>query len=376
MKILLIANTAKELHIIEESFSSRTCTVVNATSVKTALAMLAKHQFSIIICMAELGKVSGLELLRAVGKKFSRPARFLVNNATSDISLEASQVAHSILAYPIDVAKLKTKIKNVGSQNTAITKKSIISAVKSVKTLPSAPKVYMQLNHILQSKHVDSDKIADIITQDPALAAKVLQFSNSAFIAKGNAINSITEAITRMGVEMLSCIVMTAELFVYKPSFQGFSIEDEQQHSLATAKFAASLVKPALKQQAMIAGLLHDIGKLVLFDIDPALTKRFFQEQSHSTDNILLERRMFNCDHCAVGAFLLHVWSFPYDLIAAITDHHEPKKLLSSDFGVSQAVYVANKLIKDQKMDAEFIDHYKLEKTLDALTKRAEKYRA
>lgn len=375
MKILLIANTAKELHIIEESFSSRTSSVISVTSIKAALEMLAKHQFTIVICMAELGKVSGIEFLRAIGKKLSRSARFLVNNSKEDISLEASQVAHSILPLPIDIAKLKVTIKNVGSQNKAITKKSIIGAVKSVKTLPSAPKVYMQLNHILQSKHVDSDKIAEIIMQDPALAAKVLQFSNSAFIAKGNPINSITEAITRMGVEMLSCIVMTAELFVYKPSFQGFSIEGEQQHSLATAKLASSLVKPGLKQQAMIAGLLHDIGKLVLFDIDPALTQRFFQEQSTAADNVLLERRMFNCDHCTVGAFLLHVWSFPYDLIAAITDHHEPKKLLASEFGVAQAVYVANKLIKDQKLDNDFISHFKFEKALDALTKRAEKYR-
>ena len=126
----------------------------------------------------------------------------------------------------------------------------------------------------------DSAKIGQIISQDPALSAKVLQFANSSALSRGKALNSITDAITKMGVDTLSCIVMTAELFAYEPNIADFSIEKEQLHCLAVARLAASLVEPSLKQDALMAGLLHGIGKLVLFEINPALTKKFFQTQT------------------------------------------------------------------------------------------------
>ena len=234
----------------------------------------------------------------------------------------------------------------------------------------------MQLSHILNSRSVDSDQIADIVSQDPALAAKVLQFSNSAFLNKGKAIVSISDAVTRMGVEMLSAIVMTAELFTKQSNVEGFSIEKKQQHGLATAKLAASLVKPELKQQALIAGLLHDIGKLVLFEIDAVLSQRFFKQRSTTQDNALLERRIFNCDHSQVGAYLLHTWSFCYEIIHAVTHHHDSKALLADSFGISQAVYTANKLLHDQPLCPVFVAHFKLENTLSHLKKRAEKFAA
>ncbi len=373
MKILLISSKAKELQAIADNFSTKNCSVITAVGVKPALKLLASQQFNIVVTLAKLSNVSGIELFKAIQKKFPRIARFIVNNTNEDIALAASQVAHCQLSLPIDLLKLKGSIATVGHNNASITQKSIVLAVKNAKTLPSPPKVYLQLNHILQSKNVDSEKIADIISQDPALAAKVLQFSNSAFIAKGNPINSITEAITRMGVEMLSCIVMTAELFVENNNSHGYSIEDEQKHSLVTAKLASSLVKPELKQSAMIAGLLHDIGKLVLYELDEKLSRDFFNERNDKVDNILLEQKMFNCDHCHVGAYLLHTWSFPYPLIEAISAHHTPEKLLSKTFGIAQAVYVADKLLREIPLDPSFIKHYKLDKTIDLLTQRAQK---
>lgn len=378
MKILLIQTKAKELQIVEDSLKHSQYQIFNACSVKQAVSYLAEHQFNLVITLNILGKVSGLDFLKAIQKKFPKAARFIVDNSNEeqDDSFDISQVAHASFSLPISGPQIKTSIHNICVQQSSITSKSIVHAVKNAKTLPSPPKVYLQLNHILQSKSVDSEQIAKIVAQDPALTAKVLQFSNSAFINKGQPIVSITDAITRMGVEMLSAIVMTAELFVHESSIEGFSIENEQQHSLATAKLAASLVKPELKQQAMIAGLLHDIGKLVLFEIDKELSQRYFNQCNTTTDNMLLERKIFNCDHSQVGAYLLHTWSFSFELIQAITHHHDSKALRDSNFGAAQAVYVANKLLHDQAICPEFIQHFKLENTLDSLKKRAEKFAA
>lgn len=257
-----------------------------------------------------------------------------------------------------------------------ITKKIIVKAVASIKTLPSPPKVYMQLTALLNEKNTDSQKIALVIMQDPALAAKVLQFSNSAILSAGKGTNhkvlsSIPEAITKMGVDTLCCIVMTAELFSYNPDIDGFSIIKEQLHSLATAKMAASMVKPELKQDAMLAGLLHDIGKVVLYEINPTLTQTFFKHRNANKDNILLEQKVFGTDHCQIGGYLLHLWKFSLPLIEAIVLHHSPNKLHRKSFGVPQAVYVANQLLHGHELSEDFVTHYQLTPVLDKLKDKA-----
>ena len=266
-----------------------------------------------------------------------------------------------------------TTLNDVSSQaiTQAITKTVIVKAVASVKTLPSPPKVYLQLNALLQESNTDSQRFADIIMQDPALAAKVLQFSNSSFMVNGKALTSITDAITKMGIDTLCCIVMTSELFSYKPDIDNFSIVNEQLHSLATAKLAASLVKPELKQEAMLAGLLHDLGKVVLYEINPKLTKTFFKHKAKSKDNILLEQKVFSTDHCHIGGYLLHMWKFSNSLIEAVVLHHSPEKLLRKSFGIAQATYVADKLLHEQELDSAFVEHYKLAPLLEKLMARA-----
>ncbi|MGL1959139.1 MAG: HDOD domain-containing protein [Colwellia sp.] len=255
----------------------------------------------------------------------------------------------------------------------AITKKGIVKAVASVKTLPSPPKVYMQLNTLLQQKNTDSQKIADIITQDPALAAKVLQFSNASFMVNGRVLTSITDAITKMGVDTLCCIVMTSELFSYKPNIPNYSIINEQLHSLAIAKLAASMVKPELKQEAMLAGLLHDIGKVVLYEINPKLTKIFFDQETTNQNTALQEKKVFGTDHCHIGGYLLHMWKFSTKLIKAVVLHHSPTKLRENTFGVAQAVYMANVLLNEEKLCDQFIEHYKLDSIIDKLAQRAQR---
>ncbi len=256
-----------------------------------------------------------------------------------------------------------------------ITKKLIVKAVASVKTLPSPPKVYMQLNALLSEKNTDSKKIALVIMQDPALAAKVLQFSNSALLNKGagkaKVLTSIPEAITKMGVDTLCCIVMTAELFAYNPDIEDYSIVQAQLHCLATAKLAASMVKPELKQATMLAGLLHDIGKVVLYEINPKLTQTFFKHRKTNQDNIRLEQKVFGTDHCQIGGYLLHLWKFSPNLIEAIVLHHSPSKLLRKSFGIAQAVYIANQLLQKHELSTNFVEHYQLGSVLDKLKDKA-----
>ena len=128
--------------------------------------------------------------------------------------------------------------------------------------------------------------------------------------------------------------------------------------------------------QALLAGLLHDIGKLILFEIDKELTLKYFDNQARTTSDVELEKRIFSTDHSQIGGYLLHVWSFPYHIIDAVLLHHNPNKLLKQRFGIAQAVYLANALLKEQEPSLAFVKHYQLEEKLDKLKLKAQRFKS
>lgn len=374
MRILIVDNAAHALQPLQQGFKDQGCQVAYLDNVLLAVKTIKKYKFDAIIVLDNLTSSSGFDLLNALSLKYPQFIRIGITQE-NDPAHKLKQVSHYLYALPVPVDELIANLLEIAQQQKKITKEIIIKSVANIKTLPSPPKVYLQLNAMLENNSTDSQKIANIITQDPALTAKILQISNSPSMNTGKPLNNIADAVTKMGLEALSFVVMTAELFAYEPNIQGFSIIDEQLHSLATAKLAASFVKPHLKQQTMLGGLLHDIGKVVLFEIDPQLTATYFKHRAESKDNITLEQKIFGTDHCQIGGYLLHCWNFPYTLISILLNHHSPEKLLTKELGAAQAVYLANCLMNEQLPHNKFIEHYKLTESLESLQLKAERYR-
>lgn len=372
MNILIVDSSAQELKVLKTSFFGSDFQLHYLADERLTMNALTKLRFDVIITASKFQNLTAKDILKEVIKKHPNLVRIVINNTDDDTKY--NQVAHYSFKAPVDPEKIRGVIESFAQRTRSITKESIVKLVASIKSLPSPPKVYMQLNALLSNVNADSQKIAEIITQDPALTAKVLQFSNSSALNKGKPLNNIPDAITKVGVETLCCIVMTAELFSYEPSIENFSLLNEQMHSLSVAKFAASLVKTELKQETMLAGLLHDLGKLVLFEIDPKLTAKYLAHIDTTSNTILLEQKIFNTNHCHICAYLLHHWSFPYSTIESIVNHHSPQKLMQGSFGVSQAVYLANALLRKQEPDEEFVRYFKMEPILDKLKIRAEKF--
>ena len=372
MKLLVVAPNTKDQALLSKMFARGNHELSIVNDADSAFALIGQNACDVILASSSLTTLPVADFFSLVARQAPNSIRLLIND--TELTGHIEGIHHQFNA-PLKSQELVDVLEGTISHHKAITKQHIVKAVSEVKTLPSPPKVYMQLNTILREDSTDSQRIGQIIGQDPALSAKVLQFANSSALNRGKALNSITDAITKMGVDTLSCIVMTAELFAYEPDIQGFSIEQEQLHSLAVAKLTASLVKPELKQDALMAGLLHDLGKLVLYEINPVLTQKFFKNKFLSSDNSLLEQKIFSTDHCHVGGYLLHMWSFPYPVIEAVVLHHRPEKLLKKQFGIAQAVYLANALIREYDIPERFIAHYKLDAVMEKLQARAERLR-
>lgn len=379
MNILLVDNTEKSLAQLYLYLKRiKHCQVTYVNKPLLAIKALKTQKIHILICTEKLQKTNPVSLFKAVLMKFPQIIRICV---TKDIvAPEISALTHYVFNSSASEQAIIKTIHTFYKSNQQITKEVIVKAVSKVKALPSPPKVYMKLNALLKDNNADSEKIANVIKEDSALVAKVLQFSNSSFMPNGKKLTNITEAITKIGIETLSCIVMTAEMFTYQPNIPNFSLEEEQLHSLATARLAASMVDETIKHDALLVGLLHNIGKLVLFEFNPELTKQYLNNDALTSNDILLEQKIFSTDHCQIGAYLLHTWGFPYHIINAVLHHHNPKKLLNTkinndEITIEQALYIANTILRKKDLAPEFIKSLNLSSALETLNYRANQLR-
>ncbi len=203
--------------------------------------------------------------------------------------------------------------------------------LKNIKTVPSLPAVVVQLRQYLNDPDVDFEELAKVIEYDPGLTVNVLRLANSSYFGWSGTISSVREAISRLGTarifQMVLCM-MVAPL-VSKP-IQGYDLDsgDLWQHSIATAVCSEQLalkLKLADSADAFTAGLLHDIGKVILgtfIDVDDEPIKAKMQSDSLAFNEA--EKAVLDIDHAEVAGILLQNWSLPDEVVDAARLHHEP----------------------------------------------------
>jgi putative nucleotidyltransferase with HDIG domain len=203
--------------------------------------------------------------------------------------------------------------------------------IDGIKHLPPTPTLMIQLIELFRQPDTDVDEIVTLLSRDPALSVEVLRRCNSAYFALDTPVMDINEAVFRMG--FYEIYQMTVSLFgmralTPKENVPGFSAETLQRHSSITAIAAGALALEADESEgiAFTAGLLHDVGKLVL-----ALGERdkyvAVVEECRSSGSSLSEREkmIFGFNHDEVGARLLQRWGVPVEVVMPALGHNDPK---------------------------------------------------
>lgn len=167
----------------------------------------------------------------------------------------------------------------------------------------------------------DVNELGRMVGQDPVLAARVLRLANSPFYGLSRQVSSLREAVLILGFSNLRGVVLSAGLI------GAFSDSEAISRSLATAAAAQTLARALRLDQgpAFTAGLLHNLGALLLGHFDPVRWKTLTSEPGETTDTRLLrERQIFGFDHCELGADIAGDWRFPGVIQAAIRFHQLP----------------------------------------------------
>jgi putative nucleotidyltransferase with HDIG domain len=201
--------------------------------------------------------------------------------------------------------------------------------IKGVKHLPATPTVLVQLTELCQLPDHGVDEVFELIRKDPALTGEVLRHSNSARFAHDKPIADIFEAITRVGYyEIYRAAVskLCSQLLQVPDGVCSMEVEKLWHHSAMAAVSAAAVARKVHENEdlAFTAGLLHDIGKVVLASAEgnayTALTDGIGDkgDRLHSA-----EARQFGFSHADIGGRLITQWGLPQDIAAPILHHHE-----------------------------------------------------
>jgi putative nucleotidyltransferase with HDIG domain len=199
------------------------------------------------------------------------------------------------------------------------------------RQLPTLPVILDKLNEMLKNPMTSNKKIADLITKDPAMVAKILKLSNSAMYSKRQKITNLANAITFLGIEKLKTLILQISLVkVFTFSGDGipeFSITTFWEHSLGTAYFTNLIVNKLNlpnNDNYYIAGLLHDIGKLVIYQFYPEKFTEIIHKQIN--ENLIdteAEESVLGVNHNEIGEFLAKKWNFNEEIVNVIKAHHD-----------------------------------------------------
>lgn len=205
----------------------------------------------------------------------------------------------------------------------------IHAILNKVEVLPLSPSLLPKLLPSLSDVDTNFDEVVRIISMDQSLTAKLLQICNSAFFGQSEPVSTVSEAVSRVGYQSVYLLVATingSNCFPCPPP-KGVDTGKLWRHSINTA-FNAKFVAESAGQDANLlftAGLLHDIGKMVLAQTQPQaaeLGNAFYQPTTPVTEE--REMMLFGCTHAEVGAALLEKWKLPAQLALSVRYHHNP----------------------------------------------------
>lgn len=200
--------------------------------------------------------------------------------------------------------------------------------VENVDNLLSLPDAVIRLNSLLMDPDASTNEIADVIRMDPALSARVLRAVNSAYFGLRGRVDTISKAISMIGTSELHSLVLATSA---AQAFKGIShklidMEAFWQHSVRAALAARRLGEAGMgrrRESLFLAGLLHDVGRLVLFHELPAVATRILAAVQGGEPYDAAEHAMLGFSHAEVGAALLSRWNLPASLTDPVRYHHE-----------------------------------------------------
>ncbi len=340
-------------------------------SAAAALTALEKEPYDAVISDMRMPIMDGAQLLEQVKQRYPDVVRMILSGQSSREAIFRSIApAHQFLSKPCDPQELSARLDRAFAMRDLLANQSLTTMISRMRSLPSLPILYEEITAAMRLESPSLEQIARIISKDVGMAAKILQLANSAFVGASGRVSSLVQALSFIGTETVRTLVLSVNVF---SQFDGntqlrASLPALWDHSVAVSSLAQRIAHcegcaKDLVEQSFTAGLLHDIGKVVLLAEMPREYHEIFEVP---TENKNLERESLGCTHAEVGAYLISIWGLPLALVQAVAFHHHPSDSAETKFSSLTAVHVANAIVNateenrpnhDPELDTSYLDN-------------------
>ncbi len=323
-----------------------------AVSGDVALQVCANAPVDVIVSDMRMPEMDGATLLETVAEKYPEMIRVVLSGHSElSAALRAMNVAHQYLAKPCEGPALIQTLKDALQLRDRLTNTRVRQLANRLGTLPSIPQSFTRINRLLADPASNMTDVADAISADPALSGKVLHLANSAFFGPSRHATSLPAATAMLGIAAIRHLVLTAEVFDALPvhaGTRGVSPQELQAHSSLVGRIASALEPSApWCDDAFAAGLLHDIGILVLAARMPAEFDQIQLFVEAGAPRAEAERAVLGVDHGEIASYLLGLWGLPATIIEAVARHVHFRLDDALPLNVTSAVGVANHIARE-----------------------------
>jgi HD-like signal output (HDOD) protein/CheY-like chemotaxis protein len=322
-------------------------------SAEAALAAMEQRPFDVLVTDMRMPMMDGAQLLEAVRQRFPHTARIVLSGHSSlETIMRAVTPAHQYLSKPCDIDELKQKLTRALAIQDVLLDPAMQQIVSQLPSVPSLPTLYVQITDALQKEDGTLSEVARIISQDMGMCAKMLQLVNSAFFGLPCRVSSPAQAVSLLGLDNVKALVLSIGIFSQLDPGLLCDMSSLWEHSFKTAMYAKAIstaqgadwADSKAGDSAFTAGLLHDIGKLVLACSMPGKYQLVLLKlDSRGGDASSLEQEIFGCTHGQIGAYLMGLWGLPDMIVETVGWHHIPAQLRPIAFCPLLAVHAANR---------------------------------
>lgn len=318
-----------------------------------ALAALAESPFDVVVTDMRMPEMDGAELLTVVKREYPDAVRIVLSGyADKEMTMKAFRMAHQYLVKPSDADTFRQVIGRACALRDLLTSENVKRLVSRVESLPSIPMLYTRIMALLNQPDTSAKEIGQVISEDLGMTAKILQMVNSAFFGLPRRFTDITHAVVYLGSDTIKSMALFGGMFSsFKPSGpSSFDAEALFCHSQRVSGIARQIVSlerlgKKIAEDAFLAGLLHDVGKLVIADNFPEVYRNVDDGVQLNTPSVLaLETERLGATHAEIGAYLMGLWGLPDPVVEAIAFHHHPSRCPGAQIEPLVAVHTANAL--------------------------------
>ncbi len=311
-----------------------------------AVELLDGERFDVVVSDMRMPGMSGAEFLEVVKQRMPSATRVVLSGQCErDSSTQSISVAHQFLSKPCSAQTLIDTLSRAVDTSGLLDSDELRRLVGRISRLPSPPSIHRRLGDALLDPDVELGVLEAILREDIALCAKLLQLVNSSFFGLGQVISDVRHAAAYLGAVTLRRVVLSAEVFSKFDAADfpsDFDLGAQQLHALQVAELASAITsRPEAKEIAFTAGMLHDVGELVLATQLPAEFARTCAARRAGLADPDAERL-----HARVGAYLIGQWGLPMPVVQAVAHHHDRRPTERRELELVDALALADLLVQ------------------------------